>query len=144
MPTTITGEHGVSKCAPASVEQGDLTWVPPYTKEFVGPWESVASAQRSYAHGLGAVPKQVVVELMCVTAEAGYSVGDIIENTGVQYSSASGTTFVRGYTQWRNATHCGLSISVYNGASFTVHRKDAAGEISLTNAYWNIRVRALA
>ncbi|WP_372072421.1 hypothetical protein P7L75_09290 [Tistrella mobilis] len=47
-------------------------------------------ADDSYSHGLGVVPRLVAMQLVCVTAAHGYSVGDVINLSGGHMARGSG------------------------------------------------------
>ncbi|MCY3709029.1 MAG: hypothetical protein OXG26_09035 [Caldilineaceae bacterium] len=52
---------------------------PPSIKTFRSSATYTLDAEHSITHGLGKIPKGVQVYLECVTAELGYSVGDVIQ-----------------------------------------------------------------
>lgn len=86
-----------------------------------------------FAHGLGKVPDRVWLELVCVTAEHGYSVGDILE---VPYDVNTSNT----RTAWKNNTQCGIG---YVGGFTNSSNKTTGAAVTLTLANWNMRVAAL-
>lgn len=46
------------------------------------------------AHGLGRVPKEVWANFVCLTAEAGYSIGDVVVNPGYNINGSRGFSCV--------------------------------------------------
>ncbi|MBZ8133214.1 hypothetical protein [Afifella sp. IM 167] len=102
------------------------------------------SGSLTLAHGLGAVPKLVVAELVCGTAEHGYSVGDIVPifspggtATGTTDNPTSNAVFVKGAT----------NVSVYFGSGtsvFQLPHKTFGLVKNLTNGSWTLVVRAFA
>lgn len=63
------------------------------------------SEQFTAAHGLGAAPSLIQVELECTSADAGYSVGDRVAD---HYLEAA-QTINKGISKWYNATTVGFS-----------------------------------
>ena len=89
MTTTVSGTQGVDKVAPNSVDQEDLKWVPPFTKEFASAEQQLSlGALITVAHGLGAAPKLIDMNLVCVNTEQGWVAGDVIR-FGVSFFSQS-------------------------------------------------------
>jgi len=91
------------------------------------------------AHGLGVQPKMVMIELVCVTAENGFAISDVIM---VGYAATtSGTN--RNNAIYYDATNINVRFS--NEANcFTYANRTTGNAVSLTNANWNLRVRAFA
>ena len=94
------------------------------------------------AHGLGAVPKMVSAYAVCVTATAGFNVGDRIELPPTQST---------GYTTG-NGTSCGLSIK-FDGTSLVasiaiggvyVIRPDNYASTNIANANFKLVLKAAA
>lgn len=91
------------------------------------------------AHGLAAAPALVTMALICVTAEAGYAVNDVVL-VGPNASS-SGSNRVNSVVV--DATN--LTV-VFSDASncFMVPNKSSGNAAALTNANWRLRLRAFA
>ena len=89
------------------------------------------------AHGLGEAPKLIMVFLTCLTAEAGYAVGDIfLMNPQLTGGSA-------GITCMFDATN--LTVRFANvTAVLNAHHKTTGTNTVLTNANWSITFRAFA
>lgn len=92
-------------------------------------------------HGLGAVPKLVTGELVCKTAEQGYSIGQIIGAQIWFYSDSAvdnkGVTFVR--DAFNLTGRYGSNAIVFSANHFTT-----GTGIPLTNTSWRLIVRAWA
>lgn len=96
-----------------------------------------SSVLKTYAHGLGDRPKFIQIFLECVTADAGYSVGDIIYPC--QNSSTSSND--RFNAIYADATNAYVRLS--NSAQCFVYGNKTTGAITaLTNANWKIGVSA--
>jgi hypothetical protein len=93
-----------------------------------------ADTDTTSAHGLGAVPTQVSVSLVCTTAELGYSISDEIPFSGSYNGDGAQPIVV-----WANATVVG-----WRSYSTTpvIKRRDAAGVLAITNANWRLIFRA--
>ena len=88
------------------------------------------------AHGCGATPSMVVVELVCLSDEHGYVAGDVIE-IGAGQQHASGTN--AGFTILKDATN--VTMIIQNAAALTYVRRDTRANVALTSAKWKIRAR---
>ena len=106
-----------------------------FSKAYPGTPRLLAYAtQFTWTHGLGGVPKFVVYQAQCVTAENGYSVGDIVPL--ITNGGSNGTN--RAASLSANATTIKMSAS--NGA-FMVGQKAASppgSQVSLTAGKWNL------
>ena len=97
----------------------------------------VTSELRTIAHGLGVVPGSVSYRLECLTAEAGYSIGDVIAAPSNQTSAST--------SRWNTATLDATNVYVrYCTASncFLAGAKTDGGATTLTNASWQLFVEA--
>jgi hypothetical protein len=93
------------------------------------------------AHGLGVRPKFVTLELVCITAELGHSVGDVIAAGLNNYLPLNGDSFISlGY----DATNVTVRISFGAPKTFITNNPGTGVTVALTNANWNLRVRAFA
>lgn len=90
-----------------------------------------------FAHGLGAIPDMTSVELVCTTAENGYSVGDRIQADG----SSSISNSPRGFVVIKDATNVTIRIGTSGIGRYI--RKDTFDEASFDAANWDIVVRAM-
>lgn len=112
-----------------------------FTKEYVSPQQTITSGGTlTLTHGLGAVPKLIRAELVCVTNDGSHLAGEIVE-LGDGYIPASSLSSI-GHEVKKSSTE----IKVIFGNATTVYlAKTAAGASeSLTNANWRLIVRAWA
>lgn len=112
----------------------------PITKEYVSSNQTITSAGLlTLAHSLGAAPKLIFLELVCVTAEDGYSINDVIM-TGLNSSTSGDNRFTSVYEDATN-----IYIRFDNDADvFISANKGTGATVTLTNANWRLRVRAFA
>jgi hypothetical protein len=95
-----------------------------------------AGGALTIAHGLGARPTIFQLELVCATAENGYSIADIVPIMGVDWGDTS-----RGLVITADATN----IFVRYGATattFALPNKTTGTGTALTNANWRLVIRA--
>lgn len=111
----------------------------PILREFVSSNQTLTtSGLLTIAHGLGVVPKFFEYFLVCLTAEAGYSVNDIIH-----VDMDSGTTVDRQFSNFPDATN----INIRFGASatlFNIANKTTGAAVPITNANWALIIKAYA
>lgn len=102
----------------------------------VTPLPTLNGAVLTAAHGLPSAPVEAVVELTCLVAEHGYSVGDkFIANL-----FSNGANFFQ-IPIWWNSTNVGIS-SVATIAWITYHKAGGAASFNtLTPANWSYRFR---
>ena len=93
------------------------------------------------AHGLSSTPKIISAYLVCQTAEAGYSVGDILPLVGY-YSTASAASSC-GYTVVPDATNLNVRFGG-NSRAFVALSKNAGVLTGLTNTSWKFVIVAVA
>lgn len=139
MSTRISGNLGINRVAPETVEPGDLTWVPPFTKEYLSPAQAMAnSALFTLAHGLGVEPKGIQLIAQCKTADSGYSVGQRI-----MLSVSTGISGVAGSTPavWADSTN--IYVRCFNNG-LAYMASSGAGGVALTHTKWDLYVRAWA
>ena len=138
MPTTISDTLGVDKVKDGSVTPEKTSGLP-FTKEYVSPEQAIAvGGALSLSHGLGEPPKFWQRYLICKVAEAGYSVGEIIDVAGTQDASvAYGVSIVP------NASTLECRYGNASSAFFALNKSTGATS-NLTNANWRLIVRAWA
>lgn len=113
-----------------------------FTKQYQSANQTITSGGTlSLSHGLGAVPKFVMIELVCLTAEFGYSVGDVIEYSNVNTSSTANVAW--GVVISKTSTTLGVTYG-NNAQVFGIFRKDTGAPANLTNTNWQMVVRAFA
>jgi hypothetical protein len=118
----------------------DIPLAPPITKEFSSAPQVVSNGGLvALAHGLGAVPKIITGELICLVAENGWAVGDIQHVSLSPDNDDAGV--VVGFAARKDATNiyarCGTSgpygVNINNGTAAVP-----------TAANWRLVLRALA
>ena len=80
----------------------------------------------NYAHGLGAKPFFYIAYLKCITADAGYAVGDEVFFNNADIAGTNGTTISVDAT----------NITVANLTSIRLHNKSTLAATTLTAARW--------
>lgn len=106
-------------------------------KSYVSPDQTITLAGLvTLTHGLGAVPALISTMLVCVTGEAGYTAGDIVENPifgpGQNNISSFGSMV-------RSATEI---VIRYPSTNIYVANKSTGVLAAITVANWNMRVAA--
>lgn len=100
-------------------------------------------APSSYAHSLGSVPKGVSLLLVCVVAEAGYSVGDRVEFNSSPYGWNNGGTNTRsGFSVKSNATS--LVVRPTTGNILLLSQNVNESYFSITFTSWRLVARCWA
>lgn len=146
MPTQIDGLQGVDKIKSGTVETTDLQDNAVFGAKlfrFTSAEQNITSgADLVVPHGLGVIPFHVSALLKCVTAEYGYSVGDLIVANFMQQSSSAADTY--GATLRVDATN----VYVYYGnvatATLLAHNATTNAIVTLTNANWRLILKAEA
>ena len=87
----------------------------------------------SVAHGLGYTPVNVNLELTCLTADQGYSVGDVIYNPAIGASSSNYGPCLA----WANSTNVGVGIA--SGNSILIINKTTGAIVVPTLANWSYK-----
>lgn len=91
------------------------------------------------AHGLGQAPKITQFELVCITADAGWAINDVI----IVHVNATSAGNDRINSCYVDATNLYFRFS--NAATcFTSGIKTTGAAVSLTNANWRLRIRVFA
>lgn len=147
MPLTLDPFFGVSKIQDGTVDSaaklGNGVVTPAKTSGLsitstpVTPLPASGSQLAVFTHGLGAVPAGAELEFVCLTAELGYAVGDVVT---MWHSNGTYNTVPR---VWRNATQCGAWNTNFN-SGWDVARKDTGASASPTPANWAYRYRVRA
>lgn len=114
----------------------------PLTKEFVSAQQTITSAGAlTITHGLGARPKFVAAELVCITAEAGYVAGDVVQAHIGAFASDS----VAAYGAGIKLTSTDIVVRFASGSQvYYVTHATTGVATSLTNANWRLVIRAYA
>ena len=107
---------------------------------FVSSDQTITSAALiTVAHGLGARPEDIEIDLVCVTAEAGWSIGDIIQNVS-DINTITSTNITN--ARYADATNVYYRFSSAS-AAFNIPNKSTGATTTITNANWRIRIRAI-
>ena len=96
-----------------------------------------SAATATLTHGLGAAPKFVQLFLVCQTAEAGYSINDVVcyGNTGTFASATSGISIT--------VTSTSVIYRITDNTLWLTHKTSGTSS-NLTLANWKLRVKAFA
>ena len=103
-----------------------------------------AVGKYNMAHGLSYTPTDIIVELVCISADQGYSVGDIIRmdlSTPLrERSNLPASTLHYGYMVGANST----DVFIVSGSTgrYTVMNASTGAWNELVMVKWNMRVRA--
>jgi hypothetical protein len=99
-----------------------------------------ASTKTTLAHGLGAVPFQFDLYLICKTADSGYAVGDIIKVTQ-SYHSTAGTSSI-GAIMSADATNIYLTTGPNSaGGMFKGFNQDTGADVTFSNSNFKMIVK---
>jgi hypothetical protein len=114
-----------------------------FRNRYTSPNQTITSGGAlTLAHGLGVRPFITDFYLECVTAEAGYSIGDIVK-ANLDSSTTGGNT--HGLSVTLDATNINLRYgSAANIVFGTQLRKDNGAHAQFTNANWRLIVEAFA
>jgi hypothetical protein len=113
-----------------------------FSKGYTSPDQAIVAAGAvTLTHGLGATPKLAQGYLVCVTAEQGYSIGDVVPVAFNSNSSANtdGLGVVARLTSTQILLRYGITTAV-----FIVLNATTGAIVSITPANWTFRVRAFA
>lgn len=114
---------------------------PKLTKEYVSPPQAiVAGGLITLSHGLGAIPKSVALEYVCVTASEGFSPGDVVDFSNVTYIHTSANALGFGVT--KTASQLLIRVGA-NGPAFFLN-KSTGVQSALANIAPNFRLVARA
>jgi hypothetical protein len=123
-------------------QRASLPPTPIFSKSFESAEQAITSGgPLSVAHGLGVAPKLVFPVLICKTADAGYSVGDIIPMP-TSVSSATVNSFSAS-VEISGATNILVRFGSV-GTTFTYPSKSDGSASVLTNDRWRLIIRAYA
>ncbi|RWI60242.1 MAG: hypothetical protein EOQ93_02995 [Mesorhizobium sp.] len=133
---TIDDSNKLTAPGGLATSAGDL----PFTKVFESAQQTITSGGTlTIAHGLGVSPPLVIAVLKCVTADAGWSIGnEITINIGKHDGSPE-----RGFGVRQDATNLYV---VYATSSNVMEYKDgvSGANAALTNSSWRLVLRAWA
>lgn len=86
-------------------------------------------------HGLSTTPIEAVLEITCLVAEHGHSVGDVVERP----CEFNGTTGYSPVTTWKNATQVGFTLT--SGLPLGGLARSTGSAVIYTAANWSYRFR---
>jgi hypothetical protein len=110
------------------------------TKTFTSSAQAtVASGTFSIAHGLGAIPKNISIRLICGTADAGYSIGDILYPPALVIDTG-GTT--RGLRLTGDATNITGLFCANAGNVWFYPNKTTGATTNFVNGSWTVVIEA--
>jgi hypothetical protein len=119
--------------------RADGTWAKPYVPRFTSSDQTItAGGSLTLAHGLGASPAKVWFDLVCTTAELGFSVGQRIPGADM-------TTGKNGTGPALVVVPDATNLNVRFGSAspvFQVCRFDTGASVNLTNTSWTVRFYA--
>lgn len=142
---TSLGVAEIATQAETDAGTNDLTIVTPLklatsNVPYNSPNQTITSGGTlTLAHGLGVAPSNVYLDLVCVTAQFGYNIGDVVKN--VSYGNSTSGIDDKGYTFIANSSNVIVEIGHYVKV-FTIIRRDTNASGALTNSSWRIVVRA--
>lgn len=90
----------------------------------------------SLNHNLGCVPDITRLETKCLTAENGYSIGDVIDQAAFAYSASN----YQPASTWKTYKTCGFTTGA--NSSFSAYIKNTGGYFNMTAANWAYRMTA--
>ena len=100
-----------------------------------------ASTKTTFTHGLGAIPFQFDLYIVCKTAQYNYSVGDVIKVTQA-YHSTAGTSSI-GAIMSADATYIYLTTGPNSaGGMFKGFNKNTGADVTFSNSNFKMIVKA--
>lgn len=100
-----------------------------------------AGAATNSAHGLAAVPTFVTGFLVCVTADAGYAIGDVVELNSIGVTGISGSyNYAGGYFFSFDGTN--VTLTANDATTRKVLHKTNGSQQTFTTANWKFRYTA--
>lgn len=125
-----------------SLSGGVPAWTTlPFSKSFESAAQAITSAgPLTLAHGLATTPKLYLAVLKCATAEGGYSVGDEVAVAPVGNVNATSS---KGASLVPDATNINVRFGS-DASAFNLVNKTSGATFGITNANWQLVVRAWA
>lgn len=125
----------------------------PFQKETVSAWitygaqpgSGFVNSQWNVDHNLGVVPKSAVMEMQCISAEWGYSIGNLIEIGSYQttaFVQTDGAVVNTGFAARKTASQIQVSFDKNHG--MTIHEYDGNRNRQPSNGAWQWRFRSVA
>jgi hypothetical protein len=120
---TVSGVRGTS-ISGLTITQANQTPLP------------AAGTLLSFTHGLGIIPVSAELELVCLTAEAGYSVGDVVTPYTVPNA-----TYVAPFTIRKTSTVVEARTGSTGAFDLNNHTTGSASAVTAANWAWRFKVR---
>ena len=100
-----------------------------------------AGAATNSAHGLSAIPTFVTGFLVCVTADAGYAIGDVVELSSIGVTGISGSyNYAGGYFFSFDGTN--VTLTANDATTRKILHKTNGSQQTFTTANWKFRYTA--
>lgn len=133
IPTAgTTGQVLTSQGAGAAPTWSTLAGFVTETTSAVTP---LATGALSASHSLGQVPTFALMELTCITGDAGYTAGDVAEAPGIWSGTAGHISQI-----WKTASQVGIYV---NTGTIVLPHKSTGTATTLTNANWSYRFKLI-
>jgi hypothetical protein len=117
----------------------------PFSQEYVSAQQTITPGGTiTLAHGLGVVPKLILCQVVCVVANSGYAVGDVVDNIPIQYFAVNATSAMRGVSVQKDATSIIAQYGSYGGPTIVGMVKGTGATGAFTDTSWRLVVRAYA
>jgi hypothetical protein len=123
MSITLDGTTGIAAVNLRQYASGNQTWT--------------AGGTITLAHGLGVVPSIFTFRLVCLTAEAGYTAGEIVV-VGTNWNRADTTPV--GFTPRIDSTN--ITIAYNSTSTIAIVPKTGGGITNITPANWALNILA--
>ena len=131
------GSKGAGTVNAAIYDQGNR--VHSLTTMFASAEQTITAAGLlTVAHGLGSAPSLVKMYAICKTAEYNWSVNQVVEVT----SFASGATGDYGLSWYADSTYIYIRFGSTATNTLLGHNRDTGVVQTLTNANWNLIIKA--
>ena len=128
---TIESTSGGVKFPDGSIQAASAIFTKSFTSAEL---TKVDGGAQTVAHGLGGVPILISGQAKCVVADAGYSVGDIVNyDFGADKDGARGTSIVLDATN--------ITIRFHSGGTLIPHKTSTTNS-GMTSASWRYIIRA--
>ena len=122
-------------------KDGRSAVVSPFSQVFESTGQTITSSGLlTLAHSMGVVPTLVVLEIVNTSAEANYSIGDRVT---VNLANQSTSALARANAVYTDATNINVRFSSQTKA-FVIGDKTTGDHFEITNASWDLTVRAFS
>jgi hypothetical protein len=115
----------------------------PFSQEYVSAQQTITPGGTiTLAHGLGVVPKLILCQIVCVVANSGYAVGDVIDNIPIQYYTVSSASAMRGVLVQKDSTSVIVQYGNSGNPTIIGMTKGTGVAATFTDTSWRLVVRA--